>query len=242
MLHRSASRGQLWIMKYFLRFSTDMRSYARITGLTRILNLFRKSGSGIYEDSFCKALLGAVRPGDCVWDVGANLGHYTAKLIDLTGDAGIVYAFEPAPACAGRLRQQFSHRVKILESALGNVETSLPLAIAENPLGSTHSLCSLSSAAVQVRVTTGDHAISFSEASQPNVIKIDVEGFELEVLEGLEHTLLNPSCRAVFVEVHFGLLDRRGDRYAPLKIESLLQEAGLRTHWIDASHLAAIRS
>jgi FkbM family methyltransferase len=228
-------------MRYFLRLTADLRSYARRIGLTRIVNAFRRSGSSVYEDRFAKALLGAVRPGDCVWDVGANVGYYTAKLADLTGEAGFVYAFEPAPACAASLRGQFGHKVTVIDSARGNVETFLPLAVADDPLASTHSLCSAAKAAVQVKVTTGDQLVCWNRVCPPNVIKIDVEGYEIEVLEGLGHTLRSSRCRAVFVEVHFGILDRRGDRYAPLKVAGLLQEAGLRTRWIDALHIAAIR-
>ena len=228
-------------MKYFLRFAADLRSYARRSGLTRIVNRVRKSGSTVYEDRFSEVLLGAVRPGDCVWDVGANLGHYTAKLADLTGETGDVFAFEPAPACAERLRARFNHNVNVIETALGNTEAILPLAVSEDPLGSTHSLCDAGKGAVQVKVTTGDQLICVKKANPPNVIKIDVEGFEVEVLQGLQHTLRSTQCRAVFVEVHFGILDRRGDRYAPLKVASLLQEAGLQTRWVDASHIAAER-
>jgi len=95
---------------------------------------------------------------------------------------------------------------------------------------------------VQVKVTTGDRLISCHGVLLPNVIKIDVEGFELEVVESLEQTLRGSDCRAVFVEVHFGILDRRCNRYAPSKVASLLQAARLRARWFDASHIAAIRN
>ncbi len=103
-------------------------------------------------------------------------------------------------------------------------------------------MCGAERSPFYVKVTTGDQLIAFKKVSPPNVIKIDVEGFELEVLQVLEHTLRSPQCRAVFVEVHFGILDRRGDRYAPLKVASLLQGAGHRTRWVDASHIAAERT
>jgi FkbM family methyltransferase len=228
-------------MKHLLNLAADLRSYARRAGLTRIVNRLRRPGQNAYEDRFREALLRAVQPGDCVWDVGANVGYYTVQLAGKTGEGGMVYAFEPAPACADKLRL-FNPNVKVIESALGDMETFLPLAVAEDPLASTHSLCTATQTSVQVRVATGDRLIATGEAHAPNVIKIDVEGFEIEVLKGLEDTLRTPQCRAVFAEIHFGVLDRRGDRYAPSRAAHLLQEAGFRTRWLDASHIAAVRS
>lgn len=207
-----------------------------------MVNALRRFRSTTYEDQFCTALLGAVRSGDCVWDVGANVGYYTAKLSDLVGETGLVYAFEPAPSCAAKLRELASQNARVIETALGNVEAFLPLTLTEDPLGSTNSLCGGGGIAIQVAVTTGDALISRNVARPPNVVKIDVEGFELEVLEGLEQTLRTYDCRAVFVEVHFGILDRRGHRHTPSRVESLLQTAGFGAHWIDASHIAALRN
>lgn len=46
----------------------------------------------------------AIKPGDVIWDVGANVGYYTRKFSDSVGPAGQVFAFEPFPATAARLR------------------------------------------------------------------------------------------------------------------------------------------
>jgi hypothetical protein len=43
----------------------------------------------------------------------------------------------------------------------------------------------------------------------------------------------------VFCEVHFGILERRGDRHAPARIQWLLNAAGFEVRWADASHIAA---
>jgi FkbM family methyltransferase len=229
-------------MGYLLRLATDLRSYGRRAGVTRLLNLLRVRRSRVYEDQFGAALLSAVQPGDCVWDVGANVGHYSITLAHLVGEAGCVVAFEPAPMCADKLRERAPTGLSVIESALGNVDGFLPLTVADNPLGSTHSLCEKAGRAMQVRVTTGDGLIARRATRSPNVIKIDVEGFELEVLEGLDRTLRGASCRAVFVEVHFGILDRRGHRHAPSQVVSFLQATGFRTRWVDASHIAALRN
>ena len=75
----------------------------------------------------------------------------------------------------------------------------------------------------------------------PNAIKIDVEGFELEVLQGMGPYLAEPTLRMIGVEVHFGILKERGIAYAPQRIEQLLVHNGYRVRWPDNSHLLAVR-
>ena len=73
------------------------------------------------------------------------------------------------------------------------------------------------------------------------MLKIDVEGFEEDVLWGLREELRNSSCRAIFVEVHYGLLEQRAFLRAPDRLVSLLKDLGFRTTWVDSSHLAGNR-
>jgi hypothetical protein len=73
-------------------------------------------------------------------------------------------------------------------------------------------------------------------------MKIDVEGFEDEVLEGMPRVLADPRLRAIFLEVHFKLLEQRGKAEAPIHIERMLQSLGFNTRWFkDRSHLQALR-
>lgn len=93
-----------------------------------------------------------------------------------------------------------------------------------------------------MEIRTGQGLIQSGDALAPNVIKIDVEGFEWEVLEGLGAHLASSSLRAIGVEVHFGILRERGLADAPQRIEDLLVRNGFRLLWPDNSHLLAIRS
>ncbi len=73
------------------------------------------------------------------------------------------------------------------------------------------------------------------------MIKVDVEGFEEEVLQGMGEMLTSPELRSVLVEVHFMKLELRGKATAPVRIEKLLRDKGFKTNWVDASHLFASR-
>lgn len=202
----------------------------------------RPTGPAKYEDAFGSALLASVHNGDCVWDVGANIGFYSRLLKQRVGPAGLVCAFEPAPECYEKLLPEQDSSLQVFNIALGQTESEMALALANDPLGTTHSLVeTVVGEKVLVQVMPGDLMLKLHGLRVPNVIKIDVEGFEEEVIAGLATTLSRKDCRAVFCEVHFGILDQRGERQAPLRIEKTLKGYGFSTRWVDASHMAAVR-
>jgi FkbM family methyltransferase len=235
-----------------LRLSTDARAVARRLGVLRPLAqlriaLRRAVGLGAYEQAFDAALAAAIRPGDVVWDVGANVGLYTARFLEWAGPEGIVCAFEPVPACFAGVQAEVgeSARARLFNVALGDSEGTLPMSVASDELGATHSLAVQpdgGARTLEVPVRRGDALVAAGEAPSPNVLKIDVEGFEEEVVTGLGSLLEQPTCRAVLIEVHFGLLEARGQRQAPARLCARLESAGFQLSWPDASHLAALRA
>jgi FkbM family methyltransferase len=229
-----------------LQVETSLRSISRNLGVTpwivKFNELFR--GSGPYERRFCESLLAAVRPGDHVWDVGANVGFYARRFSELVGERGSVWAFEPVPASYEAVTGFDLPNVHALNLALGEFEGTVPMALSADPQGTTHSLVSSGDdfvSSIDVRVTTGDALVSAGTTPVPNVIKVDVEGYEEEVLSGMTGVLAREECRAVFVEVHFGILDARGRRQAPAAIERMLRDLGFTTDWLDGSHIKAVK-
>lgn len=94
---------------------------------------------------------------------------------------------------------------------------------------------------VRLPVYTGPDAMASEKLPAPTFVKIDVEGFELEVVRGMNSLLRSPTCRSVFIEVHFGLLAQRGQSGAAEAIRKALREMGYTVTWIDASHIQARR-
>ena len=78
-----------------LTLKTSLRSTARKFGLTRFAAkaLGALPGAAQYEECFGNAVVAAVRPGDHVWDIGANVGLYTARFSERAGATGSVCAF-----------------------------------------------------------------------------------------------------------------------------------------------------
>ena len=106
----------------------------------------------------------------------------------------------------------------------------------DGPFSSLVSAADEASNAVSVEVMRGDDV----QAPRPTIVKLDVEGYELEALRGMREVLRG--ARAVFIEVHFNVLEQRGLRKAPSDIITELKAAGLtRISWPDASHIAAFR-
>jgi FkbM family methyltransferase len=220
-----------------------------LRAVTKLAKTVRGSRGARYEAAFSDALLGAVRDGDVVWDVGANLGHYVEAMLAKAGARGHIVAFEPSRECFGALTVRYGadSRVKCENLALGARSGSAQLLVADDRLGATHRILrdplaeTVADARVDaVGVISGDE---YSKRTQPppNVIKIDTEGAELDVLRGMGQLLGAPSLRDVFVEVHFGILEERGERFAPLEIERLLQANAFSVRWLDPSHLWASR-
>jgi FkbM family methyltransferase len=200
---------------------------------------------GDYEARFSRELLAAVRPGDTVWDVGANVGVYAAQFAE-RGAAHVV-CFEPAPAAVAELHRRFpgasqtSDPVRIVPIALANRRGTAAFnadgASPNNQIGAAEG----SNATIEIQVRAGDEALTEFALPHPNVIKIDVEGYELEVIEGVSKMLSSKELRSVFVEVHFALLHNRKLDEAPAAIVQTLRRHGFDVRWIDPSHVGAHR-
>ncbi len=194
-----------------------------------------------YEHSYDQALSEQLHPGDCIWDVGANIGHYTGVFANAVGPDGRVIAFEPSPVNFLKLESEHgSHaNVELYQMAMGDVDSHVCFGQGKDALGATSKVVSDSDLKVEMR--TGRSLLENGKLRFPNIIKIDVEGYELEVLRGFGNLLNNTKLHAIGIEVHFQLLSQRGNPSAPKQIETMLQEFGFEMRWVDPSHLIGTR-
>ena len=147
-------------------------------------------------------------------------------------------AFEPISANFRQVESRTLKNVSCQQIALGDVSTQMSM----SESAQYSSLCSSpyvpdNATRKTVSVVRGD---SLTSLPQPNVVKIDVEGYELEVIQGLQNVLT--SVRVAFVEVHFSILENRCMLQAPSKIVATLGKLGFNAiTWVDASHIMALK-
>lgn len=227
-----------WRTNGFVLF---LRNIGRTLGLNKLI-ASHLLGAG-YETRYDNSFSGTLRPGDCVWDVGANVGYYTRLFSERTGQTGRVFAFEPSSANFVRLSATCASlsNVTLLHSGLGTKDGKLHFQQGADDLGATSRIVDDGSDGVIVDVRSGASVIDGGDALVPNAIKIDTEGFEYEVLEGLGNYIGNPDLRLIGIEVHFGILKERGIPQVPEQIEKLLSCNGFAVSWPDSSHIIAVR-
>jgi FkbM family methyltransferase len=225
--------------------TVSLRNFGRAARINRLVGPFLV-GSG-YEAAFEESVLAEIRPGDCVWDVGANVGLYTVRFASRIGQTGSVLAFEPSAPNRTRLENSIEslRNVVVVPLALGDRDGTMEFAQGEDTLGATSHLINRARGGakecVEVRVARADSLVAATMTPVPNVVKIDTEGSELDVLRGFGEVIRSPQLRALFIEVHFGLLTARGLADGPRRIESLLCESGFCCRWTDPSHIVAAR-
>lgn len=229
------------------------RSLARRLRIIDILQRFRSlrasggAGDSAYEETFGRCLREAIGPGDVVWDIGANVGLYTTRFGKWAGESGSVCAFEPTPRCFAALERAVADRAlsncQLFNYAIGRSRSEVRMLLDDDPLAEIHRVTDAPAdgKTITVPMRAVDELIAEDGLPAPTVVKIDVEGYEDEVLGGMMRLLENGTCGSIFIEVHFGLLEDRGRMFAPLQIERQLKAAGYRVTWIDSSHLSARR-
>ena len=140
----------------------------------------------------------ALKVGDRFVDIGANIGMITLHAAALVGDLGHIDSFEPNPECCNRIKEFLElnniKHVKLHEVGLSDIPETLTLSVktGHSGMGTLTLPSGIENEAIsktfEVPVCVGDNMLM--QNSKPiKFVKIDVEGFELRVLKGLEKTL-----------------------------------------------------
>jgi FkbM family methyltransferase len=181
------------------------------------------------EGRMLRRLLATARQGDTFFDVGANIGTVTIP-VAMTGAECL--AFEPAPANAARLAENAElnrlGNVTVVEAAMWSEAGTVALQVDGAEGAGRSRVVEDGDGTIEVPAATLDQ-FAGGGAAAPDLLKIDVEGAELEVLRGAAATLGAGRVREVFVETHPLALEKRGARESD--VAALLRDLGYAEVW-----------
>ncbi len=249
-----------WLQKSTRRFGKSLAEFAlpiaeRISGFhtaagdylpNRVRMLFNR-----YETTECDLMRRFLRPGQVVVDVGANVGYLARFFASSVGPAGQVFAFEPNPLIFGLLQKNVTKFTVVspydvaLSSSAGESELFLA--------GSDFSVASLTRDypathvvyqddgklnSIKVKLVIGDEFLHDLGVARLDVLKIDVEGWELNVLAGLEQTIAASPRLTIFSEFNASAQQCAGR--TPTELPGWFLDRRFRLAYADGNQLISI--
>ena len=191
---------------------------------------------GQFESETAKSLERLVQAGAVVLDIGANIGAHTLPLARLVGPNGKVYAFEPTDYAFGKLKQNIELNPGLASQIVaeqlrltgpdaadpGEIYSSWKVA-GQEPRHQKH--LGIAKSIVGARAISLDEYWKKTGLQRLDFIKLDVDGFEVDVLRGGSETLrrYHPS---ICMELSPYVLEERGASLAELLAQ--LRDGGYR--------------
>lgn len=187
---------------------------------------------GLFEPTETELIGELLGPNETLLDVGAHVGWYSTIGSRRVGSTGHVIAFEPYEPNAKTLKlnllQNECTNVRVVETALGSEAGTLTLASGTGDSGGFTALIWGSETRVEVPVVTLDEAEE--DLGEVTLMKIDVEGWETNVLRGAKDTLTRTNF--VLVEINPPAIAKSGSSRD--EIFDLLRQAGF-THFLGVN-------
>lgn len=173
--------------------------------------------AGRLEPGTLSVVANLLPEGGLMVDVGANVGTFCLPAARRTGPTGQVLALEPTPRTAALLRRSLAlngldDRVAVLECAAGAQEGRAVLGL--SPVLSHNSLVPLDEATDHVEVAVRPLDAVVAPGRRVDVVKIDAEGFELQVWRGMRRIVAENPDVAVIVEFGPSHIRRAGGTVA----------------------------
>ncbi|WP_138476072.1 FkbM family methyltransferase [Dyadobacter bucti] len=163
--------------------------------------------TGLYDLNEMLFLMHFLREDDVFVDVGANVGVYSILASGVAGSFSIAY--EPIPSTFGKLKRNvdyndLNHKVRLLNLGVGDKAEKILFSDSLDAINHVIQEPGFKGSTMQVDVTTLD--ISLADTA-PTFLKIDVEGFEANVIRGAIKILEKPELKVIIIETN-GLSDK----------------------------------
>lgn len=170
--------------------------------------LARSVLTGLHEPMVQEALRRTVAPGGVVLDLGAHFGTISLIAAWLVGPQGTVISVEPQRECVEGIEADarlngFAH-IRVIQAAVGAASGMIEVVLAADSAWTISSSVGehpLETGRAMVRAVAVDDLIATGAIPPPDVVKIDVEGSEVDVIAGMERTLTETRPRLI-AEMH----------------------------------------
>jgi FkbM family methyltransferase len=161
---------------------------------------------GIRERKSTRIMEQFIRPDDVILELGANIGYYVLIESTVLSNKGYIYAVEPGLENIKLLEKNVTlnniKNIEICNKAMSNEKGTAKLYMGK--ACNLHSLINSSNASdakyVEVETDTVDN---FIKGRKPiTFLRMDVEGYETEVIDGMHDIFKSPHFERLFVEIH----------------------------------------
>jgi len=191
----------------------------------------------IYEKNETNFVKDSVNKGDIVIDIGANIGYYTLMFAKLVGDTGKIYAFEPDPKNFSILEKNIQvngyNNIILEKKAVSNKLGKSTFYVSENSAGSSmHKPNNYAVNEIYVDLITLDNYFEVNSIT-PDFIKIDIEGYELNALKGMESILQSSDKTKIMIE--YNPLTKKEFNSDPMDNLTFLSELGFKFKDLNSS-------
>jgi FkbM family methyltransferase len=229
------------------RLNAKLFSDGQIVALTGGARMFVPSDPhffcfvlGTHENHIAEILVRHVRPGDVCFDVGANIGYFSAMLANLVGPAGEVFAFEPVPENYSVLEKNAAMaatqglRIHTRKAAVSAEHGELR--IVRKQWSTYHEVAPITSEqpdAERIPAIPIDEVISGLSGRAVSMLKIDVEGHELPVVQGLKGSLEAGRVHRMVIEITPGFEARAIQEL--IRPHARQMQSWVKQKWVEQS-------
>lgn len=190
---------------------------------------------GEYSEIELSIIMKFIKKGDYVFDIGSNIGAFTVPFLKKIGKSGKVFSFEPQKEIYEILKMNVEknkeYNIELFRSGVGLEKTTIDLTFINYNVVDNFGGVSLvqnkdnpffpdkSDAKQKISITNLD---KFLHLKKCNFVKIDVEGMELDVLNGGK----------LFINKFRPIMWIENQRVFPNRLNKLLLKSGYALYWV----------